>query len=448
MKIVSTFLLIAAAALLTACNDSNNSTGVNPAPTFRVQVLHASPDAPPVNIALGTINVDDVDYKTGTPALEASAGTYTVRVDGIVPGGTATVIGPLDLDFAADTLYSILAIGDVSTLSPLVLTQADTSVDALETRLRVVHAAPGAPAVDVYLTTPGADLNASAPVGSFAFGEDLGPVQVPSDRYQIRVTVAGDPGTVVFDSGPIDLPGSANLLLAAVQNTTTGSAPISLVAMDGNGSFEILDTATPADVRVVHASPDAPDVDIVIDNSIVAVSRLGFPDFTDYLLPGLVPGDYNLKAIASDNPGVIAIDADVTLDAGIKYTVLAVGELVNIQPLIAADDPRRIATEARLRVIHASPAAANVDIYLAAPATDINSIEPALENVPFTANTGFLSLAAGDYEVSVTATGSKIPVIGPVAITVATGGIYTAIARDAIPMEMGPPLILMDDFNP
>ena len=100
--------LIPAAALalvLAGCSDSNdrNKPDEPPPPpaTFRVQALHASPDAPKVNLSIGTSTINNVDYKDGTGALQKNVGTYTVKVDGIVPGGTATVIAfsiTLDVD--------------------------------------------------------------------------------------------------------------------------------------------------------------------------------------------------------------------------------------------------------------------------------------------------------------------------------------------------------------
>jgi len=442
--------VIAAAGLLSACSDSDRvpATGsptLPPPESFKVQVLHASPDAPAVNVALGSITVEGVDYKDGTAALEAAVGTYSVQVDGILPGGNATVIGPVDLTFAADTLYSIIAIDGVADIRPLVLEQPATAVSSSQTRIRVVHAAPLAPEVDVYLTAAGADLSASAPVGSFAFGEDLGPVQIPAGDYQIRVTAAANPAAVVFDSGEIQLPGGADLLVTAVENTATGASPISLVVQDGLGASEIFDAATPATVRVVHASPDAPAVDVLV-NDVEAVADLAYPEFTGFL--ELSPAEYNIKVTPADNPGVIAIEADLPLAVGTKYTIMAVNTLASIEPLLADDDPRRISTEARLRLIHASPAAGNVDIYLAAPGTDITGIEPALEDVAFRVNSGFLSIAEGNYEVTITPAGTKSTAIGPVAVSLANGRVYTAIARDPIPMEAGPPLILMDDFIP
>jgi len=242
---------MAIAAGLAGCDNDNDSIAAAPAAeTFRLQVLHASPDAPAVNVLVdGAEALADVAYKSGSAALELEVGDYEIQVDGIVPGGVATVIGPVTLTFDADTLYSVVAVNDVAGIEPLVLEQADTAVSAGSARLRVLHAAPMAPEVAVYATAPGADLAASAPVGTFEFKGDLGPVEVAAGDYQIRVTLPNDPATVVFDSGTITLNNGDDLLVSAVENTTTGAAPVSLVVLTGAGSAEILDVSTPADLR-------------------------------------------------------------------------------------------------------------------------------------------------------------------------------------------------------
>lgn len=446
--------LLAAILGLSACSSSDDPLPGNPiepaADFFRVQVLHASPDAPAVDVLVnGATALPGIDYKQASAATALEVGSYDIQVDGITPGGPATVIGPANLTFAANTLYSVVAVGGVVDIEPIILEQPDFDVAAGNARLRILHAAPMAPQVDVYATAPGADLAASAPVGTFSFKEDLGPVQVPAADYQIRVTLPNDPATVVFDSGTITLQNGNDLLIAAVENTATGLAPISLAVADTTGSFEIFDIQTPADLRFVHAAPDVPAVNVVANDNFGAplVAGLTFPNVEGYI--SAEPGDYNVKVV-EPNSGLTPINADLTFDAGVSYSAIVTGTLAadNIFAIIADDDPRAVVTEAKVRLIHASPTAGDVDIWVTAPGADITVEPPTLTSVPLGANTGFLSLVPGTYDVNVAQAGTTDAAISAT-ITVDAGGVYTAIARDAEGGAGGLPLglILLDDFT-
>ncbi len=454
--------LLVTVGLLAGCDSNNSGTGgavsvPPPAPvaTADVRFIHASPDAPNVNVAgqLGTL-VGDLSFKEASAFQTYNAGTLNVRVDGIVPSGTATVIGPVDLPLAANTAYSVIALSEAMAIDVLVLAEPFSAVPIGSVRAQVVHAAPNAPPVDVYVTAPGASLAQSSPLGSVAFGADLGPVTVPAGDYQIRVTLPaaspGNPGAVVFDSGTVALPASADLLVVAVENTGPGAAPISLLVADGRGSFEILDAATPAELRVIHASPDAGLVNVIVNNDFAnpVLRDVPFRTVSGYL--AVPPGAYNLKVTPNDNAGAIVIDQDVILTAGTRSSVYATGTLAagSISPYLLADDNRPVATAAKVRIVHTAPSAGSVDIYVTAPGASIANVLPAFSNVPFLAETGYVSLAGGSYAVTVTIAGTKNAAIGPATLTLMDGNVYTAAARD--PIGGGDPfgLILLDDFVP
>ena len=361
------------------------------------------------------------------------------------------MIGPVDIDFERDRTYTIAAVNDVLNIEPLIIAQSNEAVSAGAARIVILHASADAPAVDVYATAPGADLTASAPLDTISFKEQIGPAEVPAGDYQIRVTAAGDPTAIVFDSGEVDLVNladGADLVIAAVPNTAGGASPISLVGLSAEGSFDLFDITTPTGLRVGHLSSDTGPVDVLV-NGGEYLADVPFPAVTGF---GLLPADtYNVAVTAANMPGVVAIGpVDLQLDAGTWYSVLAVDQFANIEPLILTDDPRSVTTEAKVRIVHAAanPAAASVDIYVTAVGADINMEEPALTAVPFKANTGYLGLAPGDYDVTVTVAGTKTAAIGPATISIEAGDVFTAIARDPMPGSMELGLILLSDELP
>lgn len=462
---VRAIMAIGAVAALAAC-DSDNDDVVSNRVDVPVTFVHAVPDAPDVtaratgNSAGGSTTEFVFDYRESN-AVNLPPGSTSVFVFANTPGGPVPVIGPVDVQFDEGSRYSIIASGEVDPLgepiAPIVLANPDTTVAAATTRVEVVHAAPGAPPVDIFVTAPGDPLAGAAPIagGATPFGANSGQLEVPAGDYQIRVTLPSS--TVpVFDSGTVALPGGADLLVVAKDNTGPGAAPIILFVQAGDTSFEILDIDTPADVRVVHAVPDAPPVDVYVNDATAAnapaISGLPYGgaaiDPNTYV--SLTAGTNNVLVTAAGNAGVVAIPAtDLELAAGQQYTVYASGLLADgIVPFITEDDDRPVATEARIRIAHLSPSAGPVDIYVTAPNTDITNIEPNFAGVELRQETGYVELAGGNYDVTVTLAGTKTAAIGPATITLSDGGVYTAAARDPDPNVANDPfgLILLDDF--
>jgi hypothetical protein len=192
--------------------------------------------------------------------------------------------------------------------------------------VRVLHASPDAPAVDIYLD----GARVGDPLADLAFGTISPYVEVPSGTHALKVSATADPTVCPIDVPELTLePGSrstvaATDLLAAIkaQVVTDGGAP----------------DPTQALVRFVHLSADAPAVDVLTQEGDTVAAGLAYPNATDYL--ALAPGSYDLKVCAAADHTVCPIDPPaVDLSAGQVVSVFAIGSLAGgtITALVAPD---------------------------------------------------------------------------------------------------------------
>ena len=440
---------------LVACNDDDNVVVIDVIPTLTadLRIIHAVPDAPTVNVFAGAAvlaGLENVDYQVSSPWITVDEGTYAVRVEANVPSGTVDVItASLTLD--GEKSYNVLAVGSTTdgTIEPLVVSVDRSAVTSGNVRVQVVHAAPAAPMVDIYVTAPGDDIEVAQPLATASFKDSTGQVEVAGGDYQIRITAAGSK-IVVFDSGTVALPADADLLVAATQNTGTGPSPVTLLVADGSSSFKIWDVNSKANVRVVHAVSDAPAVDVIANNAVTLFDGISYPDVTSYI--AVDAGDYTIDVAVDGAESTIAIDdAAITVESGLFYTAFANSDLASIGLDFVVDEPRPIATAAKVRIFHASPDASSVDIYVTADG-DISAVSPNFAGVTFTTpmltETGYVELPAGDYVVTVTGAGSKDAAIETGVLSLEVNRVYTAIAIDGLMAGDGPTLITADDLAP
>jgi hypothetical protein len=425
---------------------STATVTVVPLDKSMVRVFHASPDAPKVNLWVNDAVVSSgLDYQKTTGYLSLDEGTYKVAVEGVVPGGNVVVIGPVNLPLAGKTDYDVIAVNSVANIEPLVISDTGSLMDATKVRVRVAHLAATAPTVKVFVTAPGADLATATALGSFAFKEILPAVEVAAGDYQIRVTLVDN--TVIYDSGTVNLAAGKDLLVGAVPNVGAGSSPINLAVLDGADVAVIYDKSAGANLRVIHNSANAPAVDVLVNNSTTpAITNLAFPSATGYV--NLPAATYNFKVTPAGTLTPAVIDADVPLVNGMEYSLLALGSLATIEPLLLVDNNRTVATEAKVRLVHGSTLAGNVDIYVVAAGSAIANQAPAFANVPFKATTGYVSLAPGNYDVVITPAGQAGTEAIKASLMFAAGGVYTAVARDGVNLTLPLNVIGLDGLAP
>lgn len=429
-RLLTVIAAVAGMSLLAGCDDddSNNTPFSAGTPTASVRVVHASPDAPAVDVyADGQRVVSGAPYQTASGFLRVEAGARTFAVT--PAGATEPKVIEATLPLAEGSFTTIVAVGPLERIEPLVISESASGPAAGFVKVRVGHAAPAVPEVDVYVTAPSAELETSMPtLAEVPFKAVSDVLEVPAGDYRIRITAAGDK-TPVFDSGSVALAAGADLVVLAVAEDE-GHSPVSLLTLTRGSPASFLIRDNTARVRVLHASPDAPAVDVLVDNTEV-LGDVAYPTASGYL--SVPSGARNLKVNAANTASTV-IDATPTLDAGASYSVLAVNFLASIEPLVLVDDRTSVADKARVRVVHASPDANNVDV--------LANDTVVLTNVPFKAASDYLEVDPGDYVFKLNAAGTSTTAFTSPTLSLEGGKVYTAVAIGSLASEAANPLTI------
>ncbi|MGD2053066.1 MAG: DUF4397 domain-containing protein [Gammaproteobacteria bacterium] len=169
------------------------------------------------------------------------------------------------------------------------------------------------------------------------------------------------------------------------------------------------DDADEAQIRVIHASPDAPAVNVLLDNN-AAISNLDYADSSGYQVVDAGIRDVTVEAIIpGGNQDVITVD-NLSLDKDSRNTIIAVDNTASIEAYVAEESAASPASgEVAVAVVHASPDAQAVDVYVTAPGTDVS--DPNLQpNFTFDFKDPAVdagALPADTYDITVTAAGTK-----------------------------------------
>ena len=251
-----------------------------------VRVVHAGPDAPTVSIDVGADGSNEItdlarfadtgaagiDLPSGSPlniGIVAGGVTVTTFTTPALTAGTEYFLIATGLlsqtDLAADDAFKILAV----TNSGASLFIQQDGPDAGSAKLRAVHSSPDAPAVDVWVEGLSVPL-----ITALGYGDASLYFDVPAGTYnvQLRAHPSTESDMVVYETGDIELTDGQEI---------TAVAAGFLGSTDPSDSFRILPLVEEAGsgsgalVRILHAGPDAPAVDLDVgDDGNINVSGL------------------------------------------------------------------------------------------------------------------------------------------------------------------------------
>lgn len=200
-------------------------------------------------------------------------------------------------------------------------------------------------------------------------------------------------------------------------------------------------------LRAVHLSPDAPAVDIKV-NDTTPLTGVEYRQASGFL--SVDSGSTDISVLVPALGGASALNANLILDQDMKYTVIASDTVANglpLTPLVITDDiAAPAAGNAALTVVHGSPSAPSVDVYVTAPG-DVLPASPLLSDIPFKTISDELEVPAGDYQVRITPAGSNTIVYDSGTLSLVDGVEYIAIAADDIDSASLVGLLILTDLE-
>lgn len=219
----------------------------------------------------------------------------------------------------------ITALVAVLALAPRGASAADSG------RVRVMHASPDTPAVDIF-------VDGAKAVTALAFPNNTPYVTLPAGGHNVKVFVSPSNGT---GSPALE----ANLEIGAGKDYTVlavgeaGKGTLALYVLEDDNTTP---TGNNAHIRLIHASPDAPPVNVAVagtsTNVFTGVAYRNFGPYTP------VPaGTYSLDVNVNATGATVLTVPGLKLEARSVYTAVAVGLAGNgtlkVVPLVDSPAP-------------------------------------------------------------------------------------------------------------
>jgi len=261
--------------------------------------------------------------------------------------------------------------------------------------VRVVHASPDAPAVDILVD--------GQPVAqNLAFGSATEYAPLTPGDHQVQVVPTGG-GQPVLDQA-VTLEGDNAYILAAV-------GQLANIQLQAN-QVDVSELAPgQARVRVVHAVPDGPAVDVAIAGSQEPlIQGVEFPNASDYQTTEA--GTYDLEVRNAETGETLLTAPGVAVESGLVYDVYALGtaadpaslRLLPLTTPVALPCGQTLGigepTDSCLRVVHASPDAGPVDVYVGET--------PLVQGLQYGSASAFAPAANGQQQLRVVPAGAPV----------------------------------------
>jgi hypothetical protein len=189
-------------------------------------------------------------------------------------------------------------------------------MEPVNSYVRILHASPDAPPVDIY-------ANDKLIAKNVSYRNFTPYLNIPSGNTSLRIFPAGRKINPVINTS-IFIPAKSIFTIAAAGKL----AHIGILAIPE--PVKAIPTGK-AYVRFAHLSPNAPGVDITLPNGTKLFSNVKFKEYTDYI--PVDGGTYTLEARVAGTPKIVLTVPSINIKPGNFYTVYAVGQVSGKPPL-------------------------------------------------------------------------------------------------------------------
>jgi trimeric autotransporter adhesin len=414
---------------------------------FWFRAVHTMPDTPTLRVSYDRyvfrrdIGFGNATDEGGESLLGGPTARLTARYLGF-NGAVQDTLFSLDVPVEEGSTSTVVFAGTFDAPEAITIVSPRLKRPLAAVNFQFVHAALDAGPVDVYVTPPDTELTATAPSVTLQPRGYSDNFEVPFGTTRIRVTPAGSLD-VLMDSGDLDFaeqatstgPGSQWLFTVA-PSPVAGPSPILLIGSTGRVSLRFFDADTPAAVRAVHGSPNAPPVDLVLAAEPDTVLLTGLEYTARSPVVAATPGPASLEFRVAGTAEAIATLENQTLIQGLEYSAFLVGTLEEANIALRIVPVPSAVTEARLRFANLAPDSKFFSVYLTESAEEER--QPTnlfVRDLRFGAITNHLAYSPGNFFLTITerfyetsadaANAEETVVFGPTPVELLGGDVLT-----------------------
>jgi hypothetical protein len=413
LLVLALIAAMSASPLVTvAVQETPSVTGV-PDPTIRV--VHASPDAPAINLLVdGQPLAEGIAFGSASEYAALSPDDHQVQV---VPadGGAPIIDQTVTLDGWTSNILAV--VGQLANIQLQTNAVDVTETEPGRARWRVINAVPDAPAIAV-----GVAGTEEPMVDGVQFPNASDYQAVDPGLYDLEVRNA-DSGETLLAAPGIQVDAGQVYDVFALGQVADGNVQLlPLVTPVAIPCSQTLGIGQPTDscLRVIHAAPDAGPVDVYIGEAPIAEGLEFGAASTFTAAPN---GEQQLRVVPAGSPVDQAIiDMTQGLTSGSAAQIVVSGLADDLQTTIAGVDLRALPqNQARVRVVHASPDLEAIDVAVAAGPTPFQGIE-------FRNQSGYVVFDAGAHSFQLRESGSNTLLLEALDVPIEPGMVYDIVA--------------------